>query len=766
LLTETKPEMLGVLRVPNARLLAEDAIDPEDVWSLSETLPYEVDVRWSDEGAGEYFDIVFRPQMTQSTQIELKNQRNLWIGPYANNPLQGSLARNLISRLRGRLEEKLPDYMIPASFVILDALPLTPNGKVDRRALPAPDETRSQQAGEFVAPSTPVEELLSRLWAEVLGIESAGMRDDFFALGGHSLLATRLVSRMRESFGVELPVRSLFEAPTIRDLAGHVEAALRDHTGQQAPPIIRVSRDERLPLSFAQQRLWFLHELEPSSSFYNVPVAVRLRGRLQIDAMQRTLNEIVRRHESLRTSFPSVDAQPVQSIAPTLVLDLPLMDVSTEHEAQRRATEEARLPFNLATGPLIRASLVRLGAEDHVLLVTMHHIVSDGWSMGVLIKEVGALYRAFIEGQPSPLSELPVQYADFAVWQRQWLSGEVFETHLRYWRRQLGGELPVLNLPTDKPRPEVQSFRGSSQSLQLPLSTAEALNALSKREGVTLFMLLLAAFKALLSRYTEQSDIVIGSPIANRNRVELEGLIGFFVNSLALRTDLSGNPTFNEALQRVQQMCFDAFAHQELPFEKVVEEIRPNRSRGGQPLTPVSFMLHAAVTERHDLGEGLSLVVEDADMNDEYALTMAMWQGSDGLAGTLLYDATLFDAATTARPNEFNFRLSPDDCISLTARTKVPGQAMVGENVRLVEHHHADDEMTPYERLFGDALRGDRTLFGSEAGVEAAWRIVNGVLSTDLPLCEYDTGSRGPVEADKLVADAGGWIEPGATCGA
>ncbi|HEY0386725.1 MAG TPA: condensation domain-containing protein, partial [Pyrinomonadaceae bacterium] len=556
---------LGVRRVPNARVWAdmrlvellnqssdsetaselceavraaqEDAIDPEDIWSLSETLPYEVDVRWSEAGAGEYFDIVLRRRAeaaqadSRETFLSLPEEAHTLkaLALYASNPLHGRLARQLIPRLRGHLEEKLPDYMIPAAFVLLDALPLTPNGKVDRRALPAPDEARPEQAVEFVAPSTPVEELLARLWAEVLRVESVGMRDDFFALGGHSLLATRLVSRVRESFGVELPVRSLFEAPTVRDLAGHVEAALRDRTGEQAPPVVRVSREANLPLSFAQQRLWFLHELEPTSSFYNVPVAVRLRGRLQIDAMQRTLNEIVRRHESLRTSFPTIDAQPVQSFAPTLALDLPLIDLSMlrederEHEAQRRATEEARVPFNLATGPLMRASLVRLGAEDHVLLVTMHHIVSDGWSMGVLIKEVGALYRAFIEDEPSPLAELPVQYADFAVWQRRWLAGEVFETHLRYWRRQLGGELPVLNLPTDKPRPEVQSFRGSSRSLQLPVPLAEALNALSKREGVTLFMLLLAAFKALLARYTEQSDIVIGSPIANRNRVELEG---------------------------------------------------------------------------------------------------------------------------------------------------------------------------------------------------------------------------------------------------
>jgi amino acid adenylation domain-containing protein len=681
LLTENKPEMLGVLRVPNARLRADDAIDPEDVWSLSETLPYEVDVRWSDEGAGEYFDIVLRsrtkaqPQKSDLTldtvstgsgwvrsqparliathppatgtdciQQDLNTHTARPLALYANNPLRGGLERNLVSRLRGRLEEKLPDYMIPASFVVLDALPLTPNGKVDRRALPAPDETRSQQ--DFVAPSTPVEELLSRLWAEVLGIESAGMRDNFFSLGGHSLLATRLVSRVRESFGVELPVRSLFEAPTIRDLAGHVEAALRDHTGQQAPPIIRVSRDERLPLSFAQQRLWFLHELEPSSSFYNVPVAVRLRGRLQIDAMQRTLNEIVRRHESLRTSFPTVDAQPVQSIAPALVLDLPLMDVSTEHEAQVRATEEARLPFNLATGPLIRASLVRLGAEDHVLLVTMHHIVSDGWSMGVLIKEVGALYRAFIEDEPSPLSELPVQYADFAVWQRRWLSGEVFETHWGYWRRQLGGELPVLNLPTDKPRPEVQSFRGSSQSLQLPRSTAEALNALSKREGVTLFMLLLAAFKALLSRYTEQTDIVIGSPIANRNRVELEGLIGFFVNTLALRTDLAGNPTFRELVRRVRAVALEAYAHQDMPFEQLVEQMQPERTMSRNPLFQVMFQMENTPREELPLPGLVLSPVEVERVTTQFDLSFDVMENDEGLVVIAEYSTDLFNEAT------------------------------------------------------------------------------------------------------------------------
>ena len=380
LLMENKPEMLGVRRVPNARVWAdvrlvkllnqnsdsemagelckivratqEEAIDPESVWSLSETLPYEVDVRWSDARRGRIFR--HRAQKTRGSftgpvhanrSVSLPEEAHTpkALALYASNPLHGSLARELIPRLRGHLEEKLPDYMIPASFVLLDALPLTPNGKVDRRALPAPDDARPEQAGDFVAPSTPIEELLSHLWAEVLRVESVGMRDDFFALGGHSLLATRLISRVRESFGVELPVRSLFEAPTVRDLAGHVEAALRDRNGEKAPPLVRISRDEKLPLSFAQQRLWFLHELEPSSSFYNVPVAVRLHGRLHIDAMQRTLNEIVRRHESLRTSFPTIDAQPVQSIAPALALDLPLIDLSTLRRGRARAgSAEAR----------------------------------------------------------------------------------------------------------------------------------------------------------------------------------------------------------------------------------------------------------------------------------------------------------------------------------------------------------------------------------------------------------------------------------------
>ncbi|HEY0077693.1 MAG TPA: amino acid adenylation domain-containing protein, partial [Pyrinomonadaceae bacterium] len=483
-----------------------------------------------------------------------------------------------VKELREFLRVRLPDYMIPSAFVLLDALPLTPNGKIDKRALPAPEEFDAATEGSFLAPRTEVEELLSRLWEEVLSVERVGVRDDFFTLGGHSLLATRLVSRIRESFGVELPLRSLFESPTVGELAVEVEASLRSSLGEQSPPIRRVSREGKLPLSFAQQRLWFLHKLEPASPFYNMPVAVRLSGRLDMGALERTLNEIVRRHESLRTSLPTVDGQPIQLIAPPRPLRLPVVDISAlpsqerEREAHRRAAEEARTPFDLSKGTLFRAWLLRLGDEEHVLLVTMHHVISDGWSMGVLIREVATLYRAYVEGEEeSPLAELPVQYADFAVWQRRWLAGEVFEAHLSYWKRQLGGELPVLNLPTDRPRPQVQSFRGASYTMRLPASLAEALRALCRREGATLYMLLLAAFKTLLHRYTNQTDILVGSPIANRNRIELEGLIGFFVNTLVLRTDVSDNPGFRHLLSRVREVTLEAYAHQDMPFEKVVE---------------------------------------------------------------------------------------------------------------------------------------------------------------------------------------------------
>jgi amino acid adenylation domain-containing protein len=560
-----------------------------------------------------------------------------------------------VGTLREGLQKKLPEYMIPSVFMVLERLPQTASGKVNRLALPAPELRRDELAESFVAPRTPVEELLARIWSEVLKVESISINDDFFALGGHSLLATQLISRVRESFVVDLPLRALFEHPTVTGLAQRVEAALRAGEGATLPPLVPVSREQNLPLSFAQQRLWFIHKLEPSSSAYNLPVAVRLTGCLNIPALEQTLGEIVKRHESLRTSFGMSEGQPVQLIAPPVELDLPVLNLShlPEHEriteARSYASADARQPFDLERGPLYRLSLLRLDEEDHVLLFTMHHIISDGWSMGVLVREVVELYSAFAKGEPSPLSPLPIQYADFAHWQRTHLAGETLETHWQYWKRQLCGTLPLLELPTDRMRLPIQSFRGASHTLNLPSRLVESLNALARREGVTLFMLLLAAFKVMLHRYTGQADIIVGSPIANRNRIEVEGLIGFFVNTLALRTELSGSPSFLDLLKRVRTVALEAYAHQDMPFEQLVEQLQPERSMNRHPLFQVMFQLGNAPMGEASL-PGLALrAVETERVTTQFDLSIDIAEDADGLLVLAEYSTDLFDAPTIAR---------------------------------------------------------------------------------------------------------------------
>ena len=409
------------------------------------------------------------------------------------------------------------------------------------------------------------------------------------------------------------------------------------------------------PLSFAQQRLWFLHQLDPLGATYNVPAATRLTGRLDLRALAETLSEIVRRHEVLRTTFAIVDDEPAQVVAPHAPLALPVTDLSArppaqrEQEARRLATEEARKPFNLSTGPLLRASLLKLDEDDHVLLVTMHHIVSDGWSMGVLINEIATLYAAFTAGRPAPLADLPIQYADYAVWQRDWLRGERLDEQLAYWRRQLAGAPPVLELPTDRARPPVQSFGGAQVVFRLSEQLSQELNALCRREGVTLFMLLLAAFQTLLYRYTNQPDIVVGTPIAGRSRRELEGLIGFFINTLVLRTDLSGNPSFRALLRQVKEMTLGAFAHQDVPFEKLVEELQPERDLSHTPLVQVMFALQNTPESALDL-PGLTLAGVEADNGTaRFDLALNAWETEHGVAGFLRYKSDLFDAASVER---------------------------------------------------------------------------------------------------------------------
>ncbi|HET6975220.1 MAG TPA: amino acid adenylation domain-containing protein [Pyrinomonadaceae bacterium] len=560
-----------------------------------------------------------------------------------------------VDRLQKTLRESLPDHLIPSTFVILDELPLTPNGKVDRRALPAPAEIQAQSDDGYVAPRTPIEELLAGIWAEVLKIERVSTDDNFFELGGHSLLVTRLVSRAQAHFGVELPLKLFFESSTLASQAAQVEAALRTDNGLHAPPIVPVSRDENLPLSYSQQRLWFLYQLEPSTSAYNIPTAVRLRGALNSAALARTMNEVVRRHEILRTHYGTIENKPMQFVGLPDDIKLELSDFSELPESERElsmlrlAAEEARRPFDLTRGPLFRACLVRLGPEEHVLVLTVHHIVSDGWSQGVLVREVGTLYKAFSEGEESPLGELPVQYADFARLQRNWLVGDVLDKHLDYWRRQLAGPLPILELPADRPRPEVQSFRGSTLTVHLPPTLSESLNQICRSEGVTLFMLLLAAFKVLLHRYTGQDDIVIGAPIANRNRVEIEGLIGFFVNTLVLRTDLSGDPDFRELLARLRKVTLEAYAHQDMPFELLVEELQPERDLSRNPLFQVMFQLENTPKEELPL-PGLTLSPVDVEgVASQFDLSVDVVESEYGLSVTAEYSTDLFEAATMRR---------------------------------------------------------------------------------------------------------------------
>ncbi|WP_164021876.1 non-ribosomal peptide synthetase, partial [Pyxidicoccus trucidator] len=552
--------------------------------------------------------------------------------------------------LRSFLKEKLPDYMVPSAFMPLDAFPLTPNGKMDRKALPAPDASLLA-ASVYVAPRTPTEERLASLWAEVLRVERVGRGDDFFALGGHSLLATQVVARIRSAFDVELPLRALFEASTLEQLSLRVEQASR---GITLPALRPASRDGVLPLSFAQQRLWFLDQLQPGSPSYNMPTALRLDGMLDVPALERAFSELLRRHEALRTTFRGEGGTPIQHIAPPAPFHLPLVDLSAredrEAEAQRLAGADALRPFSLATGPLLRASLLRLSEQQHVLLLNMHHVVSDGWSMGVLVGEIGALYQAFSSGQPSPLRELPVQYADFSVWQRSWLQGDALQRQIDYWKQQLSGAPAHLELPTDFPRPPVLSPRSELVPVRLPRELSESLKALAQREGATPFMLLLASFQLLLSRYSGQEDVVVGTPIAGRRHAETEGLIGFFVNTLVLRTQLDSQRTFREVLARVRESTLGAYEHQDLPFEKLVEELQPVRDMSRSALFQALFALQNTPVQDITL-PALSLrpLETDGASISRFELTLRLTDTPDGFGGGLQFSTDLFTQATATR---------------------------------------------------------------------------------------------------------------------
>ncbi|MBN3876527.1 amino acid adenylation domain-containing protein [Nostoc sp.] len=559
-----------------------------------------------------------------------------------------------ISQLRSFLSSQLPQYMIPHAFVMLESLPLTPNGKVDRRALKAPDSREGLEIS-FVAPRSPIEEILTQIWTQALKVDQVGIYNNFFELGGHSLLATQLVSRIRNIFKVELPLREFFARKTVAELAQVIRQLQQQNLELVSPPILPRAENAELPLSYAQQRLWFLDQFEPNSAIYNIPMALRLVGTLNQVALEQSLYEIIARHEALRTNFVTVNGQPTQLIQTqtnwtVTVVDLKHLSTTEQKIAtQQLAQQQASQPFDLANQALVRATLIVLSETEHVLSVCMHHIVSDAWSMGVFIQELAALYNAFSQGDLSPLTSVPIQYADFAIWQRNWLQGSVLQTQLSYWQQQLKAAPALLSLPTDRPRGSVQTFAGGHQEFALSVELSNKLTKLSQEQGVTLFMTLLAAFDTLLYRYTGTEDILVGSPIANRNRNEIEGLIGFFVNTLVLRADLSGDRSFNELLGRVRLMAIDAYAHQDLPFEMLVEVLQPERDLSHTPLFQVMFALQNVPMSEIELADLTisSLPVESATA--KFDLFLSIQNTGNGLVGVWEYNTDLFDASTIER---------------------------------------------------------------------------------------------------------------------
>ncbi len=561
--------------------------------------------------------------------------------------------------LREALRQVLPEYMVPAAFVFLDALPVTANGKLDRKALPVPHLDEQVEAnGSWAPPRTPTEELLAGLWREILGVERVGIHDSFFALGGHSLLATQLMARLREILGVEVPLRALFQRPTVADLAVEVEAiaGLSREAPAGVPQLRPIPRDGELPLSFSQLRQWFLVQLEPEATLYNLPLTLRLVGPLAVAPLERSLDEIVRRHESLRSTYSVVGGRPVQVIAPELALPLPRLDLGglpadeREAESRRLIQAEGEHPFDLTRGPLLHASLLRLAAEEHFLLVTVHHIAFDGWSLGVFTHELAALYQAFHDGLPSPLAELAIQYVDYASWQRHWLAGEEAGRQIDYWRTTLAGATKMLHLATDRPRPAVQTFRGAFESVLFPAALAGPLRALGLAEGATLYMTLLAGFCALLQRYTRQDDLNLGTFVANRRQQAFEPLLGLFVNTLVLRANLAGEPSFRELLARVRETTLGAYEHQDIPFEMLLDALETERDLGRTPLFQVMFGLQNFAVPRIELP---SLEIAPLNLYEggraNFELALWAWEEGGVLQVMMQYNVDLFEPLTIRR---------------------------------------------------------------------------------------------------------------------
>ncbi|KAB5408721.1 non-ribosomal peptide synthetase [Pseudomonas aeruginosa] len=552
----------------------------------------------------------------------------------------------LRERIRTALRASLPDYMVPSHLLFLERMPLSPNGKLDRRALPKPDAGLTQR--DHMAPASALEKDVAAIWGELLGVERVGLTDNFFELGGHSLLATRLVSRIRQDLGIEVSLKSLFEQPVLQ---GFVESL--GEKPAEVPPIMPVTREQPLPLSYAQERQWFLWQLEPESAAYHIPAALRLRGGLDVVALQRSFERLAQRHESLRTRFRQEGLRTVQVVDADGQLQVSRHNLANVDDASLRAAVEAEMarPFDLRTDALLRISLFEVAPNDHVLVMVQHHIVSDGWSMQLMVEELVQLYAAYSQGREAALPALPIQYPDYAVWQREWMEAGERERQLAYWIGLLGGEQPVLELPFDRPRPAEQSFRGARLEFELGAERARRLKALAQRQGASTFMLLLASFQALLYRYSGQSDIRVGVPVANRNRVETERLIGFFVNTQVLKADIDGQMGFDRLLHQVRQRSLEAQAHQDLPFEQLVEALQPERSLSHSPLFQVLFNYQAERGE-HGLPEVAGLSIEEQAWEShtaQFDLVLDTCESESDIWAALVYATDLFDASTAER---------------------------------------------------------------------------------------------------------------------
>ncbi|MDQ6651920.1 MAG: amino acid adenylation domain-containing protein [Acidobacteriota bacterium] len=615
--------------------------------------------------------------------------------------------RNLaptVTELRTFLGAQLPDYMVPSTFVQLAALPLTANGKVNRRALPDPAEIRPELSTKYEFPQTATEKLLEKIWSEVLQLEKVGVEDNFFELGGHSLLAIQVIARINQQLRIMLPLRTFFDGPAIRKLANKIDSMVFGE-GSSIPTLGRTSRDQEIPLSFAQQRLWFLDQLEPGSSLYNINRALRLRGALDVAKLERALQAIAARHEALRTTFVAPDGRPVQIIKPSVTVPFQLQDLRTlpsaarEEEAQRLVRIEAEKPFDLSRAPLLRVTTWQLAEEDHLLLLSIHHIISDAWAIKTFFHELATFYQN--EGREESLTELRIQYPDFAHWQRSRLDGEVLEQQLAYWRNQLDGAPSSLKLPTDYPRPASPSFRGAQASIALPDRLSESLRDLSRREGVTLFMTLIGVFQILLGLYSGQDDVLLGIPVAGRSLIEMEGLIGCFVNTLVLRGDLSGNPTFRELIKRTREVALGAYTHQEIPFEKLVEKLRPERSLSRSPLFQVMFVLQDETKPDLSL-PGLhvsSVPVESATAKFDFALSVI--EKVDGLSVCLSFSTDLFNSASMPLMLE-DFQLLLESIVANPAQhlSDLPALSWPRRARAIEKQHLATQERAEPEREF------------------------------------------------------------------